>query len=120
MTAQMNAVNTQISALVEQNNSLINAVVVQSKALTKTLENTIEILADCYSDRHLENVEKDISAMERLEKVKEEIASIFKELPPSGSAKDLLKNANEIISKGQTAMEKQEVLEKPPAKTGKD
>lgn len=120
MTAQMNAVNTQISVLVEQNNSLINAVVVQSKALTKTLENTIEILADRYSDRHLENVEKDISAMERLEKVKEEIASIFKELPPSGSAKDLLKNANEIISKGQTAMEKQEVLEKPPAKTGKD
>lgn len=132
MTAQTNAmsahiasVSTQMASLITQNQTLINAVVLQSRALTKTLENTIEIISDRSTekstDKQHEHSDRDSTVIERLEQVKEEIAGIFKELPmSSGAAKDLLKNANELISKGQTAMDKEEIQEKAPHKNGKD
>lgn len=114
MSAQMNAVNTQMMALVQQNTTLINAVVLQSQALTATLESTIELLASNERDgaekdpmMQQKTEDKGKNTIEKLEEIKEQISGIFKGLQNS-PAKELLINANEYISKGQTAIDKVE------------
>lgn len=108
MSAQLQVVNTQMTALMEQNGALVSAVVAQNKALSVTLENTISLLADKEQGRAQE---RSISAIEQLEEAKSRIAAVFDSLN-NNSAREALQNANALISKGQTIIDKSEEQQK--------
>ena len=107
----MNVMNAQMSALIEQNNTLINFMATQNKALVLTLNSTIEVIAEKSGMEHSNERGTGKSAIERLEDIKDTIAKMFGEVP--APSKTYLKNANTMISKGQTEIDKSE-QERPP------
>lgn len=110
---QMNVMNAQMSALIEQNNTLINFMATQNKALVLTLNSTIEVIAEQSGMEQSNERGTGKSAIERLEDIKDTIAKMFGEVPvPS---KTYLQNANTMISKGQTEIDKSE--QERPTKT---
>ena len=109
--SQMNIMNTQLSALMEQNNALISFMSNQNKALFLTLESAIEALSVKNEVEHSNERSSEKSLVERLEEVKDTIASFFPEVPATSKA--FLQNANSMISKGQTEIDKSAQRDKP-------
>ena len=107
---QMEVMNRQMSALIEQNNALINCMAAQNKALFLTLDTTIEAIAHKSIEQSNEH-SQDRSPIERLEEVKDTIADMFSEVPAPSKA--YLQSANSMISKGQTEIDKTEQKNKP-------
>lgn len=108
--AQMEVMNRQMLALVEQNNALINCMATQNKALFLTLDSAIEVIANKPIEQSNEQTQGR-SLIEKLEEVKDTIANMFSEVPAPSKA--YLQSANSMISKGQTEIDKTEQKDKP-------
>lgn len=96
-TDQTKAIREQTAVMQEQFNSVLKIINLQAQALSFT----VEALVDRSQDKSNEKAE---NAIEKLANVKDQISDVYSQIN-NRTAKGLLQNANDLISKGQNQLE---------------